>query len=316
MLLSIVIPAYNVEKYVVRCLESVYASNINESDFEVIVIDDGSTDSTASGINMFIQRNPHDNLIFMQQENQGLSATRNRGMDTARGEYIWFVDSDDWIEGKCLGDIANILRSRCCDIMVLTTSIHRFGNVEVVERRSLEGKSPVSGLDVFKKYFISPYSGVQFYIFNKQFLFDNNLRFVEGVIYEDLIFTPEALSCAHGCIIYDVPAYNYLIRENSITTKPITVKNIESALYIVNHYAYESKSVLAKDMTARLLRFINRSAKNIDEEAATTLISSRKQLKSLWKMMVSTCSIKNIAGYLMLMRTISRLGVCAKMKSF
>ena len=93
--LSIIIPVYNVEKYIEVCIESLYKQNISEDEFEVILINDGSTDNSLSILQRFeIQ---HTNITVISQRNQGLSVTRNNGIKAAKGEYILFVDSDDLI---------------------------------------------------------------------------------------------------------------------------------------------------------------------------------------------------------------------------
>ena len=96
MKLSIIIPVYNVEKYVLRCLDSCYRQDLPESDYEVICVDDGSTDNSSSLIETFAKK--HNNIVVLHQSNAGQSAARNYGLKKAKGDYIWFIDSDDWIQ--------------------------------------------------------------------------------------------------------------------------------------------------------------------------------------------------------------------------
>jgi glycosyltransferase involved in cell wall biosynthesis len=98
--LSIVIPIYNVEKYLAKCIESVLNQDIPTDEYEIILINDGSTDSSLQIAEKFVQMHPYIRLI--SQENQGLSAARNRGLDESKGEYVWFIDSDDWIQTDIL----------------------------------------------------------------------------------------------------------------------------------------------------------------------------------------------------------------------
>ena len=95
--LSIIIPAYNVENYIVRCLSSIYQPNSDESRFEVLVIDDGSTDNTLLVANEF--SSSHSNIRVIHKPNGGVSTARNIGIDKSIGKYIMFVDADDWIKG-------------------------------------------------------------------------------------------------------------------------------------------------------------------------------------------------------------------------
>jgi glycosyltransferase involved in cell wall biosynthesis len=93
--LSFVIPAYNVEKFIGRCLNSIYSQSVDENRYEVIVVDDGSTDNTLNILKKLTER--HKNLRVFSQENQGVSIARNRGLEMAVGKYVWFVDADDYI---------------------------------------------------------------------------------------------------------------------------------------------------------------------------------------------------------------------------
>lgn len=91
--LSIIIPVYNVEKYIRTCIESLYRQGLNEECFEVIIVNDGTRDRSMDVIADIVQK--HSNIIIIEQENQGLSMARNNGLAKASGEYILFVDSDD-----------------------------------------------------------------------------------------------------------------------------------------------------------------------------------------------------------------------------
>lgn len=98
--LSIIIPVYNTEKYIKRCLESVCNQDLNKSDYEVIVINDGSPDNSKSII--LKQQKIYKNIIYFEQENKGLGAARNAGIRLAQGKYLMFIDSDDFIIPYCL----------------------------------------------------------------------------------------------------------------------------------------------------------------------------------------------------------------------
>ncbi len=100
MKLSFILPAYNVEDYIDACLDSVTTQDIPTADYEIIVVNDGSTDSTPAHIQRYAERFP--NIIIINQENRGQSAARNAGLEKARGEYVWFVDSDDTVCFNCL----------------------------------------------------------------------------------------------------------------------------------------------------------------------------------------------------------------------
>lgn len=98
MKLSIIIPAYNVGQYIGKCLNSVYEESTVMDDFEVIVVDDGSTDNTLEVANGY--KASHANLKVIHKNNEGVGSARNVGLDEAQGEYVTFVDDDDWIVGR------------------------------------------------------------------------------------------------------------------------------------------------------------------------------------------------------------------------
>ena len=100
MILSIIVPVYNVEKYLERCIESLIHQDIEPSDYEIIMVNDGSTDH--SGIIAEQLTSKYENIILFNQRNQGLSGARNSGLKLCRGKYVMFVDSDDFLEKNSL----------------------------------------------------------------------------------------------------------------------------------------------------------------------------------------------------------------------
>ena len=108
MLLSVIIPVYNVEAYVGKTLESVFHTTASSDDFEVIVVNDGTKDGSMKVVRQFADR---PNLTILEQENQGLSAARMKGCSVAGGEYLWFVDSDDYLVEDGVGKVLALLRS-------------------------------------------------------------------------------------------------------------------------------------------------------------------------------------------------------------
>lgn len=101
MKLSIIIPIYNVEKYLRVCLDSCLKQDVPKSSYEIITVNDGSPDSCDKIIEEYYTKFP--NIRVITQKNSGLSVARNNGLNIARGEYVWFVDSDDYITTNCLG---------------------------------------------------------------------------------------------------------------------------------------------------------------------------------------------------------------------
>ena len=121
MILSIVVPCYNSEEHIERCLNSLINQNLNEQDYEIIVINDGSTDNSKKHVEN-IKKN-HKNIRLYYQENKGLGAVRNRGMEIAKGKYIYFIDSDDYLAYNTLGAIVDCLIKFNLDLIGFKTMI-------------------------------------------------------------------------------------------------------------------------------------------------------------------------------------------------
>lgn len=215
MKLSLVIPVYNVENYIDRCLQSCLNQNIPKNDYEIILINDGSTDGSLNILKNYKEDNK--NIKIINQNNGGPGSARNRGIREAQGEYIWFIDSDDWIEGNCLKDIIKELE----DIDLLMLNIQQvFPNIkEIIPLIQTSKYNIQSGKDILKrkeKFFVGP----PYNIYRKDFLIKNNLEFIPGIYHEDLEFKPKVIYYADKIKYYKPIVYNNLKeRSNSITNK-------------------------------------------------------------------------------------------------
>lgn len=118
MFLSIVVPVYNAEKYIANCLDSLLCQDIDISEYEIICINDGSTDNSLAILQEYAEK--HGNIILIDKPNGGVAAGRNLGMEKAQGEYIWFVDADDWVARNCLG----VIKSQTTDHAPSLVHIH------------------------------------------------------------------------------------------------------------------------------------------------------------------------------------------------
>ena len=111
MKLSIIIPVYNVEQYIGRCLQSCLCQpHVTEADYELVIVNDGTKDNSMTIVEGMVHG--MNNVIIVNQRNQGLSMARNAGLKAAKGDYVWFVDSDDWISEDCLYEILNRLKQQ------------------------------------------------------------------------------------------------------------------------------------------------------------------------------------------------------------
>ena len=226
--LNIVIPVYNTEKYVEETILSVL--NQSFSNFELVIINDGSTDSSLKVLKKIQATDKRIEVI--NQENRGLSAVRNRGMDLSNSEYIYFLDSDDVLVDGSLEKVMNLAESTNCDMVHFSSySIDAEGNriskhkiKQYRQLTPLQGEKLLYELHSSKNY----HTNVQKYIVRKQFLRDHNLRFDDGYIHEDEAFTLESLCLAKKVISIDEPLLKKRVRAGSIMSSKKNEYNIES----------------------------------------------------------------------------------------
>ena len=223
MLFSIIVPVYNVEDYLSRCVESLI--NQTYKDIEIILVDDGSLDNSPSLCDAYAKIDSRIKVIH--KKNGGLSDARNCGLECAQGEYILFVDSDDYIELNTCEKFSEFTTLNV-DIIAgdalltgLQTGLFEFSQV-------VEGKicSGVNFLRICLRE-NKAIMAVWLNVYKKEFLDKNNLRFKYGILHEDEQFTPRAFLAANTVFYNNYPFYNYVIRENSITTKNDLRKNAQ-----------------------------------------------------------------------------------------
>lgn len=211
--LSIIVPIYNVEAYLEECVKSCLHQNIPHSQYEILLVNDGSTDSSPR-IAERIQKEYPDVIQLIHQNNKGLSVARNTGLKYAKGKYIWFVDSDDKIKENCLKDVISLIEKEKLDILAVCAAFDRNG---ILERRfSFNGIACVeTGVDKLRKKNIqlcAPFS-----IYLKSLLDDNKISFMPGVYHEDHEFTPRVYYFAKRIGYINDLLYYVTINPNSIT---------------------------------------------------------------------------------------------------
>lgn len=233
MKLSIVIPVYNVEAYLHKCLDSVLAQTL--VDFEVICVNDGSTDGSLTIIEAYAAKDKRIHII--SQPNSGLSAARNAGIKGASGDYLFFLDSDDWIEPNSL----EVLSKSVSDEDFVAFNGRRFfedGRVEEPDKGVSEPE--MTGWNYYNKYALKTHKFhfvcVVLRLYKREFLLKNNLFFEKGIYHEDNLFTPIACYYAKKIKVIPDSLYIYRIREGSITKKP-NLKHITDTIIIANKLA-------------------------------------------------------------------------------
>ena len=278
MILSLIIPAYNVEKYIETCLISCANQDLPKSEYEIIVINDGSQDASLQIAELIAGKEP--NIKILSQNNQGQGVARNNGLEVATGDYIWFVDSDDWIEKNCLSSIADICRRTCPDILRISGADVRNGR-EIKRFRYKKIGIVESGRKVMKD---GIEVGPPFSIYRRGFLNDNSLRFYPFLYHEDQEFTPRAYYRADR-VISEGDVYYYVRQNPTSTTRTTNPKKSFDLLRVIQclhefeagtvHDCSSTFDLLISQALFTSLRQIMLCAKSKQEEFASALYNNR-----------------------------------------
>lgn len=231
MKLSIIIPVYNVEKYIKKCLESCFKQDVAAHEYEVIIVNDGTPDNSMTIVEQFAKE--YANLKIVNQENRGLSAARNVGLKYAKGEYVWFIDADDYIEHCCLKRIFSQLNEDL-DILQLQYRLTFENSNKKIPMQHYSISKSISGLQLIREYGFLPVAS-QFSIYRKLFLQTNKLQFTVGIYYEDLDIRPRVLWYAKTISFDSKISYNYLQRVNGSITSVFKFRNAQDLIAIMNN---------------------------------------------------------------------------------
>ena len=246
MLVSFIIPSYNSAHTITRCLDSIYALSLKQEEFEVIFIDDCSTDNTCEIVESQKSKDKSNLVLLRQPQNNRQGAARNRGVSVAKGEYICFVDSDDAVtEG--IVDAIRLAKEMQTDMVAFhTASANEKGQItKENERLSFPLGQVFSGVDLQNKH---PYwfSGPVAYIYSKAFLDKTNYPFCKGVLYEDSDFIAAHLYYARKMAYSPQTGYIAYYREGS-TTHSNNYKN-QSDYFLLGSRMLALYTIIQKDI--------------------------------------------------------------------
>lgn len=255
-MISVIVPVYNVEKYVGKCIESILQQTY--TDFELILVNDGSTDKSGEICSKYSKIDKRIKLI--NQANGGLSSARNVGIDVCAGDYITFIDSDDYISKCMLQELYECLSDAVADIAMC--SFKRVKENDVVTEK-IESINPelIDSKECFRRIYTAKADEftVAWGKLYKKELF-KGLRYPEGKIHEDEFVTYKLFAQAEKIVYLDVALYYYLIREQSIMHAAFSRKSLvrlEAYSERINYFENIGESKLAA-MAAQ--RFIDKSA--------------------------------------------------------
>lgn len=235
--ISVILPVYNVEKYLARCLDSLIKQTFD--DFEVIAINDGATDNSPKILKEY--ENKISNFTIVNQENKGLSEARNKGIECAKGEYIYFLDSDDAIHPQCLEIAYTFAKENDADLVCF--------NYKHSDGKEYKTK-PIDKNKIKSEIVANPlYKGknkAQFNVWTKLYKRDfiKDIRFISGINFEDYPYSYEIYSRRPKTVFLDITLYLYTRNEASLskqTSRPSHIKDYTTGiLRICDIYADSS----------------------------------------------------------------------------
>jgi glycosyltransferase involved in cell wall biosynthesis len=213
--ISFIIPVYNAEKYLAQCVDSIL--NQSYSNLEVILVDDGSTDSSGSICDNYA--NQYSTVKTIHKKNGGVASTRNTGIKEASGDYIFFIDNDDWIDGKIMSGLVDIIKKTNVDVII--NKYYIVGNNEIsrgnefIKEEFINNKSLRDVLTYFKESRINLMAPWE-YVIKRSIIVDNNLFFntdQNGV--DDSCFTPILFCHCKSFYLNNEPIYYWRQRSDS-----------------------------------------------------------------------------------------------------
>jgi len=231
LLFSIIIPVYNIEQYLKQCLESIINQSYNN--IEVILINDGSTDK--SGVICEEVSILDNRFKVVHTENRGVSSARNMGLSIATGDYIVFVDSDDWLENKAIEKINNLLQDRLYDLIIFgvvkeinNQQIPMYSNQTsgcINSNKDIENVLPL----LIKQEVINP----PFKVYKHELIRNNGIKFETSVnIAEDYLFNMQCFLNANSLYVMEDILYHYMIRDNISLTRKFQVDKYQKLMQV------------------------------------------------------------------------------------
>lgn len=211
---SVIVPVYNVEKYLKRCLDSLINQTL--SDIDIICINDGSKDSSLQILEQYAQKDSR--IVIYNQENSGPSVARNTGLEHASGEYIGFVDSDDWVDLDFYEKLYKSAKNNNADIAV-ADFIREHPNKKPKRLKLKEEKIYTTPEDKFMICKVHREGCVWNKIYRTEFIHSINLKFVPKMYYEDRDFTIRSLYFSKKLVTTPNTYYRYFVNPKSIVNK-------------------------------------------------------------------------------------------------
>lgn len=227
---SFIVPVYNTEKYLKKCLDSLV--NQTYKDFEIIIVNDGSTDNSINIINEYSKK--YKNIKVINQKNGGLSHARNEGVKNANGKYILFVDSDDYVETELLNEVDKKIDDVDLLRFQIITENENYQLMKIYKEKEFNSLNGYEAIKIISNYFfVEP---AWCYVYNKEFYLKNKFEFTKGVYHEDFGLLPYVIYKAKSVKSINYIGYHYIIRSGSIMTDTNYEKTIKKANDMLSLY--------------------------------------------------------------------------------
>lgn len=279
---SCIVPVYNVEKYLKKCIDSIL--NQTYTNYEIIIINDGSTDNSAEILKSYKQ---YKNIKIINQTNKGLSAARNTGLKYITGDYILFIDSDDYIDTLLLETLNNTITDEDL-IRFQAKTVDEFYKT-MLEYNETPFKN-LNGIEAFNK--IVNYKLIEpawLYAYKKEYFLKNKFKFKENTYHEDFGLTPLIIIKSNNTTSIDFIGYNYLQRNNSIMHNNNYEKQKKQTLDVLEHYQYLNKETnkmkgdlsIFKSFIANTLILKSTNLKNKDYKNFKKILKQEKVYNQL-----------------------------------
>lgn len=263
-LISIIIPVYKVEKYLEKCIQSVI--NQTYENLQIILVDDGSPDNCGKICDEYAKKDHRIEVIH--KSNGGLSDARNKGLEIAKGEYIGFVDSDDYIESDMYEVLYNLLKQYNVDVSICNFYTVSQGKIAI--KNADNGIKEYNRIEILKEILLD--NNIQSYAWNKLYkkeLF-NEIKYPVGKKYEDIGTTFYLLEKCNKVVVTGKPEYYYINRQDSIVNN-VTESTITDYIeLIIQRYDYIEENIKElssynKDYLKRILKTAEKDIKSLNE---------------------------------------------------
>lgn len=295
---SLIIPIYNTGKLLVKCLDSIKSQTILNQ-IEIILVNDGSTDNSKEICSDYIQGDKR--FILINQNNQGVSTARNVGLQKASGEYICFIDSDDWIENEFCELMLKEIETKKTDLVISGYKIYHSKlplkyTASKIDKKNISRKEIIKSL---KNYMDNPENPlgntVWAKLFRRDIIIKNNIKFVKNLrIGEDLLFVLSYQK--HVENVTTIPNLIYCLnRTNNLSVTSSYVKNYYDDLVVVKQLTYEiNKDLVDYTEEFKAYQYFRVAAKAINEEGK---INNGKSFYLKYKSIRELCNKKEVRKY-------------------